>query len=444
MKLFGTQKDKTGRRIYFFGVKVYEKTKSNHTQKTYILGIRFRKKRKQSSTPPADYSTKLKQIEWRAKLHAAEEKILLLGLHYKNLPCEQKYVLCFDCLYEPYAEAIDAWTMFQFLQNKGIPSKYVLLKKNPLSNGLMQEGKMKDVILVNDELSLLYDYPEIIAKSHTLLSSFGFRISKIFKILPTIRDIFIEHGVMLLKTAAVAHYNEDSPYGCSETLVPTRLTKDMYDSMQIWQDKMLCCGLPRWDNLPIGSSNGQQKKIFIFFTFRSSFARDTAARNEYLKRIQIFIDHITQLAAKHAGTEVYISLHHSLIQQNEEMRAIKFNGAIPVQHDQVSKMIKETDLFVTDYSSMAFDFMYRDVPTVFYCFDHDIQYCDHRDRPADAAARIEELLGDCALDIDSAIEKIDTYLRAGCKLREKEIARNKAIFWFRGHNCESLFNLLSR
>ena len=440
MKLFGTQKDKTGCRFYFLGMKVYEKVKSKEVKRTKVLGICIRKKR---LTPPTvDYSTLLKRIEWRDRLHAAEQKILTLSLFYKDLPAEQRYILCFDHLGNHRTEAIDAWSFFQFLQKNGVPSKYAILRNNSLFKELQKENNLDDILPVTNELELLTNYPEIIAQSRAVMSSFGFDISRIFKQLPLTKYIFIEHGVVLLKEwCATGHYTEDLFDG---KIVPTSLTKAFYERIGygLKSCKKYYCGLPRWDRLKPADKERKDRKIFIFFTFRESFKQNPSTRKEYIKRIQSFVNKLGNIFD---GTNVhlYLSTHHYMFLQDSGFNPSQIKGINIIPTTEISRMTMDADLCVTDFSSIGFDFIYRNVPVIYYCFDADVNYPSQNDRIALIADSIDRHLYNCCRDEKSAIETIQHYAKRDFELEDELKARNKSIFWEDGETCRKLLALIS-
>lgn len=434
MKIFRREKGENFYQFYLMGIKVLEKISSKNSRRTYFLGIRIKK----------DLLVGLNQDTDSLQLLAAEQKILTLGLSCKHLPKNERFILCFDCLADAHAEAIDAWTMFQYLQKKNIPSRYVILKQNTLYKQLEQNDALKDIIPVTSEMDFLLTYPDIIAQSRVILSSFGFGTSRIFKQLPSSKYVFIEHGVMLLKVWVAKMYGDNGHLAGNKILVPTKLTKQLYERLGLWKDKMYFCGLPRWDNLTIGSTNNEVKTIFVFFTYRVTFNSDSRQKLTYMNRINRFLEALNEHVAKLNGkVEVFFALHHALMKHDKIYNFDFIKNVTIVSPLEISKFIKTADLFVTDFSSASFDLLYRNIPTIFYCFDTDIKYNNYRDNTRESAEMIEDLLYNCYYDLNKVIEKIDYYIRNDFKLEDKYIRRNDEIFWNRGNNCERLLQYIN-
>lgn len=249
MKIYRKEKDQKGTRKFLFGLKVYETKVTDFSFKRYLLGVLICRKKKTNTMLALDKSNALLT---RLCIRQAEQKVLTMGLFYKDMPDEQRYVLCIDCLTDPYAEAIDAWTFFQYLKKKKVPTKYVLLRGNKLFDKLKSENKLNDVLVVDSELQLLADYPEIIAQSRFVLCSFLFSVSPIFRQLPFLRAVYIGHGVPFFKEWT-RDYNglNGGAMKYNGMLIPTKLTKDFYDKTGYDYRSLetYCCGLPRWDRL---------------------------------------------------------------------------------------------------------------------------------------------------------------------------------------------------
>ena len=132
MKLFGKEKEKDKERFNLFGVPVYQKRTRANKQRVYIMGVRVKKKSIKSANQISNTryleAVVFNRYTAEQKMHMSELKIATLALHYQHLPKVEKYILCFDCLRDSQIEAIDAWTLFCYLQAKGIKSKYVLMK----------------------------------------------------------------------------------------------------------------------------------------------------------------------------------------------------------------------------------------------------------------------------------------------------------------------------
>lgn len=426
MKICRKEKRENGTRYYVLGCCVYELVRKGWFRYYKLFGVEIARK-----------------FLKRKEIIRAEEILLEKAKQYCNVPDEERLYLCFDCLEDPHAEAIDAWTLFRYLQKKRYPSRYVILRDNPLYKELVARDALQDVIAIQHEKELLTEHSAVVAQAKGIFCSFGYSTSDILAKLPFLKYVFIEHGVMLLKKRTV-HYYVDSGDSGSLILTPTRLTLDFYKDEGIMTGRRVCCGLSRWDNLTERKGVSDIQYIFIYFTWRVSFFRHPETLNVYVNRIKQFIEKLVQSNQQRNEVKVYMSLHHTVLRLYPEITT-EFSQVELVDPNQVSTMIRKADLCVTDYSSICFDFMYRDVPVVFYRFDADVSYPDERDNQdaADAASSDSQLYN-VFYDEQSALDRIDFYIQNGCILEGDNKKKNKQIFWEKGNNCERLIEFVEK
>lgn len=420
-------KDENEKKYLICNIPIFVKMKKNFRKKIYILGIKI-------------FDKKLKKKQETLQSKSIEEKLLLLGLYYKDLPEDKKLIICMDALHDKYAEAIDAYTFFQFLQARNIPSKYILLKDNPLYEQLKQQRKLKDILLVEKQSEFIEKYSNDIARSKCILTSFGLsgNDNKILKNLPFLQYIFIEHGVILLKKWVVRLYDTNL---FNKILVPSQATYNLYNKMNLYaENEMICSGLPRWDNL--NRISDTTKNIFLFFTWRYSLKHDKEALDIYYNRIKIFIDHLQGVLKEYPNIKIYMSLHHAVCLNLKE--DISFDNIQMVSPNEISKMISKTDLLITDYSSICFDFMYLDIPVIFYRFDSDVHYSNSLDNETMiSACEEDDTLYNCLYTEDDVLSKVKFYMKNRFELEPEYKAKNKVIFWKKESECQRLLNKIN-
>ena len=445
MKFFGKDKDSQGSRYWLFGLKVFEIRQLPRCRKTYLLGICI--KEKASERDPEKQPSNL-AMQQTILLAGVETKLLTLGLYYKDLPPDERYVLCFDHLQYHFAECIDAWTFFRYLQKRGIRAKYVVRRENALFKKLQQTNQLKDIIPVSSEMELLTDYPDIIARSRLVISSFNFELSGIFKQLPFLKFIFIEHGVTLLKEWTSHWYAGDKFDGI---LIPTAATGKYYEQIGFHFESCVPyhCGLSRWDLLSPATKEKEERKIFIFFTSRLSFRQGVEnrfeIRDEYMKRLLSFISRLKLLIKGNDRISLHISLHHSIYEHDNHFNGEEIlNGINFVPMSEISTMCREADMCITDFSSIWSDFLYRNVPVLFYCFDSDIKYPNSDDMIGWAADKIDEMLYNGCRDEETALALVKHYMARDFQLESEYLKKNDEIFWARGNNCERLWELVNK
>lgn len=350
-----------------------------------------------------------------------------------------KAVVLFDCLDDKNAEAVDAFSLFNYLKQNQVPAKYFILQDNRLCLKLADD---KDVIPLNDASELLSRYSGVIAGASHIIAGHGLKTTpyedEIFQSLPICECIVMGPDVIYLQKWMAELY---SPGFFDKILVASPKTRDLYLELGIWDARdMLCCGMPRWDGLRREAH--ARKNILLFCTWRRSFEKDPAEIVRYADRLQEFVrnERLQAMLADHDIT-LNMTLHHSLLFNQLNIGQLAKVKIIPA--DEISAVIKITDLLITDYSSRFFDCMYLDIPVIFYRFDADVEYTAHEDLEALRECRKKDAEGyNCFENADKVLEKIDFYIKNDFTL-EKEYRRiNESFFWEEHTACAKLLEYI--
>ena len=361
---------------------------------------------------------------------------------FKKIQISQRLILCFDCLSDKNCEAIDSWTLFEYLQKKQIPSRYIVLKDNILVTKLKQKHhSFKDIIVLDSWQELLTKCHDDICKSKLILTSFGCgpTCNQTLQKLSYLKYIYLNHGVMLLKESAIQLCaNNTYDY----TLVPTTATKQLYQEKQLWQKKQIPVGLPRWDRLH--HVKHASKNIFIFFTWRKKIKEVPFVLKNYKQQIFGFLTNpkLSNLLRKHQ-INLNIAPHHALIQNGGNL--VLPDNVHLVSPTEISQIIGQTDLMITDYSSIMFDFMFLDIPVISYRFDADYPFLSEKDKLDAASAKSHDSeLYNVFYDEDSVIQKIEYYINHNFELEPEYKKINDSLFWERENICQHLYDALQK
>ena len=139
--------------------------------------------------------------------------------------------------------------------------------------------------------------------------------------------------------------------------------------------RIIQSGLPRHDRLckliqDKVDSNSNDVTIALFFTWRDA---NYHRRNEALPEgnLPLHIEAINAICTAYAQTSVKVKIclaSHQKDQPFEEIDLINNNDLISLVqgHDDLQRLMVKADLFITDYSSIAFDFDLANTPVIFF------------------------------------------------------------------------------
>ncbi len=198
--------------------------------------------------------------------------------------------------------------------------------------------------------------------------------------------VFISHGIEGFKRKIKRHAETHKIYDLSVAV------SDFEKNIKVkkWgldEEKICISGLPRYDKLTEHrNKKGEIKNIFYMPTWcpryrkkiDKPFSRMTKKdiekfkKGKYYRSVSGFISNTDLLKLlKENNLNLNVFFHqsiHSFMKEIIEASALSNVNIIPYDSD-IQKNIIESDLLVTDYSSVCWDFLYLDRPVIFYQFD---------------------------------------------------------------------------
>ena len=150
-------------------------------------------------------------------------------------------------------------------------------------------------------------------------------------------------------------------------------------------------GLPRWDPmLRLRSTTADRDRNVALYapTWRDWLGRDPAGDERFWRGIEAFTSAETQGLLRELGLEPAVFAHPVLRSYIVEgLRRIGADGVrIVTRGADLPDVLSRAALVVTDYSSLAWDALYLEIPTLFHHFDVDryvterAPFVDLRDR----------------------------------------------------------------
>jgi CDP-glycerol glycerophosphotransferase (TagB/SpsB family) len=142
-----------------------------------------------------------------------------------------------------------------------------------------------------------------------------------------------------------------------------------------WKEKnIIKMCLPKWDkynknNIELFNKKMEKKSIFIFFTKRA-LTNHKFISLEYINNINKIINNniLIKALTKHKIT-LYYCLHRTIsyfkyMIKNNYRKQYRY-----ISNHEISSVLIESSLLVTDFSSITFDFIYQRKPVIIYIPD---------------------------------------------------------------------------
>lgn len=344
-----------------------------------------------------------KKICFQRILFSLSKRILYtLQPHFKK----DTYILC-DNLYEKHAGCVDTYCIFEEMQSRGISSYYVIWKENIFYEKLRRENKLKNVIVLKKSVA------------HNFKRNFEFWF-KVFPILSRTKVLLISFSLWNPKVGRTLYKNKyiifhQVGHACTYfKMFPLKgeaFSRSTYNKYACWNETeaeaFVKYGKWKRENLPITGCcrcdqlkriPHEKKTIFIMFTWRTSFAPHNKEKfttslinTKYYRGIKAFMHDINfRKMIKENNIRIVYSFHHASLDLSvsaPDPSDLCGRDVEIADSTNIASYIAISDLLVTDYSSVFFDFSFLNIPTVFYRPDFDDESLTASERRDMAHAR---------------------------------------------------------
>ena len=277
-------------------------------------------------------------------------------------------------------EPIDSWTFFRWLQDNGIPSRYVIWEKHVFYRRIRGEGLLKDVIALRGDGVADNEFyektKEILPRTRAIVQE-NSALNRDFRRWMVnesdIAHVFLQHGVFFTTfSAAVARVLGQFSFVNVSSERERRFILDRTPpGSTLTEGKLIIGGLPRWDLVRDLSGELEEKVVFVMLTWRASFNGGMGAlrRSAYYNRIRQLLSAGNVERLRRKGMELVFAPHHFLANAIKDL-----DFGIPVKMAstaEVSYWIRHAKMLITDFSSVSVDFLFQNKPVVYWDIDGD-------------------------------------------------------------------------
>ena len=328
-----------------------------------------------------------------------------------------------------------------------LPVYYIISQNAP---GLNQVKQLGNVIYHKTFYEYFYMFhAKRIISTHGLWilpDEFGI-LKKITKKQLKAKKIMLNHGVGFLKNGKAFYHK--SIFALNDLIMAlSQKHKEIFLNEYGYEDKdVVITGYPRFDDLIDKSEESEFSNLIVFMpTFRDKEDNiGEAFRNTELfltlKRIMQDQKLLDFLLKNNVVFGIYL---HQNIQQYSYMleEYSSSNMRVLIQGKfTVQKLLKESRILITDYSSVFFDFVYMKKPFISYQFDYDKFIASRKDK---AFIDFEnDLPGYVVERHEDLIEKIMEIVNTNYIFPLEHEQKSKMFFQYDDrNNCKRVFNAI--
>lgn len=364
----------------------------------------------------------------------------------------KKYILIND---RPEKAGDNGEAIFKYINRKekelSKNTYFVIDKNNKDYRRLKKYGK----VIKQQSLKhkFLFLNAKLIMSSHMHMpfySAFKTKDMKYYRDLLNYKFLWLQHGITQNDISSVANkYAKGIDY---VVLATNKEHDEFLKDKYFYNEKELCLtGFPRFDHL----ENNCNNMITIAPTWRSYLSGDIKEDgfheikpgfedSDYYINYSSILKNVDLLKkCRKKGLKIRFVLHPGMAgykylfdkYQNDVVEVV---GAEEVNY---SKTFSESNLLVTDYSSIFFDFAYLKKPMIYYQFDKEKFYKEHYKMGNFQAEN--DGFGDVISDEKQLLNKINYYIDNNFIIEEKYINRiNNTYRYTDKNNCKRLIKYL--
>lgn len=258
--------------------------------------------------------------------------------------------------------------------------------------------------------------------------------------------VFLQHGIIKDDLSSWLQHGKQNLSGFVTS------TKDEYNSIVTGdygytEKEVWLTGLPRFDRL----YRDEQKVITIMPTWRRYLldidringgwkARDGFFESNYFSFYSKLLNHPRlHDAAQQYGYQIHFRPHPNTIRYAKQF-VTDSRVVVDEQNKSYRQIYAESNLIVTDYSSVVMDFAYMNKP-VLYCHFDATEFFGGKHMYVRGYYDYErDGFGEVEYDLESIVDRIIEYIKNGCILKKKYQERISHFFTYNDHeNCQRVY-----
>lgn len=317
-------------------------------------------------------------------------------------------------------------------------AKYFTVKKE--SNDFKRLKNLKNIIPFDSvKQRLIYLFADKIISSHPdeeILNPFINKNEKSYAGLVSSDKIFLQHGVTKDNVSSWLHKYEKNLKMI--VAVSDAEKKSFLDDGYNYKEEIIqVLGFPRFDNLE--KNRKTEKQILIMPSWRKKLLYappQYIMDSEYFKAINSLINNKKLIdICKKQDYKIIFKPHPRVY---EYIELFDTNDYVKIDENSTyQELFRSSDLMITDYSSVAFDFSYMEKPVIYYQYSNDYNF-------EEGYFKYKTMgFGEVIDNQEDLTEIVEDYLNNNCKMKEEYKNRVDTFYKYNDkNNCKRVYEAI--
>ena len=278
-------------------------------------------------------------------------------------------------------ESSEAFPLFQEMIKKNLKAHYITMSWDIYNKFCLSNTKgSKDLQIIYGVRKIngnvLEKYFELFLRLKAVITAEKYNsIDNLFYNIDYIIYIFLGHGVTYVKSYLYNDYLSPKRYN-KILLPPSKIILNLALNAGWKEENIIKLGYPKWDNYELHMakkssskfSKKNEKAIFMMFTWRRIKKGKNVSFLYYNNILNILNDMEINKQLYQNNIKLYFCYHHTL--REKKIIDIGNNTNIRfITQNEISKLLKNSSLIITDFSSILFDAIVQRKPLILYVPD---------------------------------------------------------------------------
>lgn len=314
---------------------------------------------------------------------------------------------------------------FCYLQSKPIKSYFAISKKS------IDYERMSAIGEVVDYGSLFYKFLLCVVDAHISSQTLHMENHE------ETYQIFLQHGVTGTDISSFLNEVSHKRFYMITTGAEEKKSFEA-DSYTIQGKNVWLTGFPRHDLL----YNNSNKKITISLTWRKYLLDmdvEELKSSRYYQAYHALLNDETLISyLEKNGYQLYLKLHPEMTRFKD---VFSHHEKVKIWNTSYTNIFAESELLITDYSSIAYDFALLRKPLVYYQFDEDMFWNGKHNCTKGYFDYREDGFGEVVEEYEDLKTLIISYVENNCKIKPEYEERIDKFFEYQdGKNSERVYS----
>lgn len=345
----------------------------------------------------------------------------------------------------PYCDDMNSYIIFQYYLKHNITNAYYVINiQSDLYKSLLKKNQTQNLIPVYSSQFIYNAIYSYILNSKIIINSYIIHeIQKVVSQVNYLKYLFITHAIGYFKTKIIAPQFNYLIEKKRNIIISSPYEYNKYKNDYKYNDSfMYKAGLPRYDLFQSFKKNNSEKEcILISFSYRN-YNNQIYNLSLYKKNIEKLLndnDLISFLNNKNIDL-IYIQHHYDVLRKRpfnpNLFHYVKYRDQSFLAH-----YINQCSLFITDFSTICFDFMFLNKPVLFYLIDLNdtIEFDEKEYMKFDNNIYFDNIF----LSQNSLIKRIEYYINKGFEIDNELIKKYNSIFYYKNNITERIINIIN-